>query len=79
MIRVLAYTLSLVFYYRQVVSHTRQTPPTFSETARLLGYLFLPLHMDSSWDRRPIRVPAPPRSATPSFSHLDPKRPFLPP
>ncbi len=48
MIRVLAYTLSRVFYYRQVVSHARQTPPTFSETARLLGYLFLPPHMDSS-------------------------------
>ena len=48
MIRVLAYTLSMVFYYRQVVSHARQTPPTFSETARLLGYLFLPLRMDSS-------------------------------
>jgi hypothetical protein len=48
MIRVLAYTLSLVFYYRQVVSHARQTPSTFSETARLLGYLFLPLRMDSS-------------------------------
>jgi hypothetical protein len=48
MIRVLAYTLSLVFYYRQVVSHARQTPPTFSEAARLLGYLFLPLRMDSS-------------------------------
>ena len=48
MIRVLAYTLSLVFYYRQVVSHARQTPPTFSETARLLGYLFLPPRMDSS-------------------------------
>ena len=48
MIRVLAYTLSTVFYYRQVVSHARQTPPTFSETARLLGYLFLPPRMDSS-------------------------------
>jgi len=48
MIRVLAYTLSMVFYYRQVVSHARQTPPTFSETARLLGYLFLPPRMDSS-------------------------------
>jgi len=48
MIRVLAYTLSMVFYYRQVVSHARPTPPTFSETARLLGYLFLPLRMDSS-------------------------------
>lgn len=48
MIRVLAYTLSRVFYYRQVVTHARQTPPTFSETARLLGYLLLPLRMDSS-------------------------------
>jgi hypothetical protein len=48
MIRVLAYSLSLVFYYRQVVSHARQTPPTFSEMACLLGYLFLPPRMDSS-------------------------------
>jgi hypothetical protein len=48
MIRVLAYTLSLVFYHRQVVSHARQTPPTFSEMARLLAYLFLPPRMDSS-------------------------------
>ena len=48
MIRVLAYTLSLVFYHRQVVSHARQTPPTFSEMARLLAYLFLPPHWDSS-------------------------------
>jgi hypothetical protein len=48
MIRVLAYTLSTVFYYRQVVSHARQTPPTFSEMARLLGYLFLPPRLDSS-------------------------------
>jgi hypothetical protein len=48
MIRVLAYTLSLVFYHRQVVSHARQTPPTFSEMARLLAYLFLPPRWDSS-------------------------------
>jgi hypothetical protein len=48
MIRVLAYTLSLVFYHRQVVSHARQTPPTLSEMARLLAYLFLPPRMDSS-------------------------------
>jgi len=48
MIRVLAYTLSMVFYYRQVVSHARRPPPTFSETARLLGYLFLPPRLDSS-------------------------------
>lgn len=38
MIRVIAYTLSLVFYHRQVVSHARQTVPTFSETARRLRY-----------------------------------------
>jgi hypothetical protein len=48
MIRVLAYPLSLVFYDRQVVSPARQTPPTFSEMTRLLGYLFLPPRMDSS-------------------------------
>jgi hypothetical protein len=48
MIRVLAYTLGLVFYHRQVVSHARQTPPTFSEMARLLAYLFLPPRLDSS-------------------------------
>ena len=48
MIRVLAYTLSLVFYHRQVVSHARPTPPTFSEMARLLAYLFLSPHLDSS-------------------------------
>jgi hypothetical protein len=48
MIRVLAYTLSLVFYHRQVVSHVRQGVPTFSETARLLAYLFLASPPDSS-------------------------------
>jgi hypothetical protein len=48
MLRVLAYTLSLVFYHRQVVSHARQTPPSFSEMARLLAYLFLPPRLDSS-------------------------------
>lgn len=48
MIRVLAYTLSLVFYHRQVVSHARQTPPSFSEMARRLAYLFLPPRLDSS-------------------------------
>jgi hypothetical protein len=48
MIRLLAYTLSLVFYHRQVVSHARQAPPTFSEMARLLGYLFLLPRLDSS-------------------------------
>jgi hypothetical protein len=48
MIRVLAYTLSLVFYHRQVVSHARQAPPSFSAMARLLAYLLLPLPLDTS-------------------------------
>jgi hypothetical protein len=48
LIRVLAYTLSLVFYHRQVVSHSRQTPPSFSQMARWLAYLFLPPRLDSS-------------------------------
>ena len=48
MIRVLAYTLSLVFYHRQVVSHARRTPPTFREMARLLAYLFLSPPLNSS-------------------------------
>lgn len=47
MIRVLAYTLSLVFYHRQVVSQARRTPPRFSERARHLAYLFLPPGLDS--------------------------------
>ncbi|HEV2385925.1 MAG TPA: hypothetical protein VGS20_01600 [Candidatus Acidoferrales bacterium] len=48
MIRVLAYTLSLVFYHRQVVSHARQAPPSFSEMARLLAVLLSPPRLDSS-------------------------------
>ena len=48
MIRVIAYTLSLVFYHRQVVSHARHTVPTFREIARLLGYGFLASRLDSS-------------------------------
>lgn len=48
MIRVLAYTLSLIFYHRPVVSHARRTAPTFSEMARLLAYLFLSPRLDSS-------------------------------
>ncbi len=46
--RVLAYTLTLVFYHRQVVSHARRAVPTFSEMARLLAYLFLSPRLDSS-------------------------------
>ena len=48
LIRVLSYTLSRVFYHRQVVSQARQTPPTFSEMARLLAYLFLTPRLDTS-------------------------------
>ena len=48
MIRVLAYTLTQVFYHRQVRSHYRTAPPSFSEMARNLAYLFLTVRMDSS-------------------------------
>jgi len=48
MIRVLAYTLAMVFYCRQVCSHARATPPSFSGMARQFGYEFLALRYDSS-------------------------------
>ena len=48
MIRVLAYTLTMVFYHRQVRSHCRATPPSFCETARQIGYRFLVVRLDSS-------------------------------
>ena len=48
MIRVLAYTLTMVFYYRQVRSHCRTTPPSFCEMARQLAYRFLTVCFDSS-------------------------------
>jgi hypothetical protein len=41
MIRVLAYTLSLVFYHRQVRSHFRSAPFGFCDLARLTAYAFL--------------------------------------
>lgn len=41
MIRVLAYTLTMVFYYRQVRSHCRGVPPGFCDMARQLAYCFL--------------------------------------
>jgi hypothetical protein len=37
MVRVLAYTLAMVFYFRQVRSHARTTPPSFGEMARQFG------------------------------------------
>ena len=36
-IRVLAYTLTTVFYHRQIRSHCRKRPPSFCELARLLA------------------------------------------
>jgi hypothetical protein len=48
MIRVLAYTLTMVFYYRQVRSHCRTAPPSFCEMARQLAYRFLTAGFDSS-------------------------------
>ncbi len=48
MVRVLAYTLAMVFYFRQVRSHARTTPPSFCEMARQFGYAFLALRFDSS-------------------------------
>ena len=48
MVRVLAYTLAMVFYFRQVRSHARNTPPSFCQMARQFGYEFLALRLDSS-------------------------------
>jgi len=48
MIRVLAYTLPMVFYYRQVRSHCRGVPPGFCDMARQLAYGFLTLSSGSS-------------------------------
>jgi Transposase DDE domain len=47
MIRVLAYTLTMVFYYRQVRSHCRGVPPGFCDMARQLAYGFLTLSSDT--------------------------------
>ena len=47
MIRVLAYTLTMVFYYRQVRSHCRGVPPGFCDMARQLAYCFLTLGSDT--------------------------------
>jgi hypothetical protein len=48
MIRVLAYTLTMVFYYRQVRSHCRDAPPGFCDMARQLAYSFLTACSDTS-------------------------------
>lgn len=50
MIRVLGYTLSLVFYHRQVLSHLRKASFGFCDLAAKLVYMFLllPDRLDSS-------------------------------
>lgn len=48
MIRFLAYTLSLVFYHRQVRSHARGKCETFHEFAKHLAYWFVPVALNTS-------------------------------
>jgi hypothetical protein len=48
MIRLLAYTLSLVFYHRQVRSHARDRCYTFREFAKRLAYWFVALAPNTS-------------------------------
>jgi hypothetical protein len=48
MIRVLAYTLTTVFYHRQVRSHCRKAPPSFCEAARSLAQALLAAGTDTS-------------------------------
>jgi hypothetical protein len=48
MIRFLAYTLSLVFYHRQVRSHARRKCDTFHELAKRLAYWFLAVSPNTS-------------------------------
>ena len=48
MIRFLAYTLSLVFYHRQVRSHARGKYATFHELAKRIGYWFIPFPANTS-------------------------------
>ena len=55
MIRVLAYTLSLVFYHRQVRSHARGRCETFREVAQRIGDWFVARSMNTI-DRSSRRV-----------------------
>jgi hypothetical protein len=48
MIRFLAYTLSLVFYHRQVCSHARRKCDTFHELAKRLAYWFVAVSPNTS-------------------------------
>lgn len=48
MIRFLAYTLSLVFYHRQVRSHAREKCETFHECAKHIAYWFVAVSPNTS-------------------------------
>jgi len=48
MIRLLAYTLSLVFFQRQVCSHARGNPGTFLEFAKRMAYWFVALALNTT-------------------------------
>ena len=48
MIRFLAYTLSLVFYHRQVRSHARRKCDTFHALAKRFAYWFLAVSPNTS-------------------------------
>ncbi len=48
MIRLLAYTLTMVFYHRQVRSHHRKYPLGFCDLAKKLAYQFLVVPFDTS-------------------------------
>ena len=48
MIRLLAYTLSLVFYQSQICSHVRGACDSFHEFAKRLAYSFVALSPDTS-------------------------------
>jgi hypothetical protein len=48
LIRLLAYTLSLVFYQRQIRSHSRTRCETFHEFAKRIAYWFIPRSPNTS-------------------------------
>jgi hypothetical protein len=47
MIRLLAYMLTMVFYHRQVRSHSRRAAYGYCELAQRLAYLFLAPRLDT--------------------------------
>ncbi len=48
MIRLLAYMVSSVFYYRQVCSHARGHGQSFHEFAKRIAYWFIAFSPDTS-------------------------------